>query len=59
MQHGKTWASFYLGNADIAEEIQSKKVKLTKGNKVELALIFDMFDKFDPSKNFKIPPLEK
>lgn len=54
----KTWATIYLGNSDITKEIQSKNVKLTKGNKVELASIFDMFDKFDPAKNSKVPPLE-
>jgi len=55
---GKTWASVYLGNADIAKEIQSKKVKVTKGDKAELAALFNIFDKLDPAKNFKVPPLE-
>lgn len=55
---GKTWALVYLGNADIAKEIQSKKVKVTKGDKAELAALFNIFDKFDPAKNFKVPPLE-
>jgi len=55
---GKTWASVYLGNADIAEEIQSKEVKVTKGDKTELAALFNIFDKFDPAKNYKVPPLE-
>lgn len=54
----KTWASIYLGNADITEEIQSKKVKVTKGDKAELVAIFNIFDKFVPAKNYKVPPLE-
>ena len=36
---GKTWASVYLGDADITKEIQSKKVKVTKGDKAELAAL--------------------
>ena len=55
---GKTWASIYLGNSDITKEIQSKKVKVTKGDKAELVALFNIFDKFDPAKNFKVPPLE-
>ncbi len=55
---GKTWASVYLGDADIAKEIQSKTVKVTKGDKAEVVSLFDIFDKFDPAKNFKVPPLE-
>ena len=32
---GKTWASIYLGDADMAEAIQSEKVEVTKGDKDE------------------------
>ena len=54
---GKTWASVYLGTADMAEEIRSKKVKVTKGDEAELAALFNLFDKFNPASNFRIPPL--
>ena len=54
---GKTWASVYLGSADMAEEIKSKKVKVTKGEEAELIALFDIFDKFNPASNFRIPPL--
>lgn len=55
---GETWASVYLGNADMAEEIQSEKVKVTKGDIAELAALFNLFDKFNPASNFRISPLE-
>ncbi|HID92601.1 MAG TPA: MBL fold metallo-hydrolase [bacterium (Candidatus Stahlbacteria)] len=55
---GKTWASIYLGSSDIAKEIQSKKIKLTKGDKTEIVALFELFDKFVPSHNYKVPPLE-
>jgi len=55
---GKTWASIYLGNSDIKEEIDSKHIKITKGKKEDIVSIFSIFDKFDPAKNYKVPPLE-
>jgi alkyl sulfatase BDS1-like metallo-beta-lactamase superfamily hydrolase len=54
----KTWASIYLGATDMSEAIQSKHIKLAKGDEAELTSIFDMFDKFDPSKNFKVSPIK-
>ena len=54
----KTWASVYLGETDVSEEIKSSNIKLTKGDEAELASIFDMFDKFEQTKNYKVPPIE-
>ncbi len=54
---GKTWASVYLGDADMAEEIQSQKVEVTKGDQAELVALFELFDKFSPASNFRIPLL--
>jgi alkyl sulfatase BDS1-like metallo-beta-lactamase superfamily hydrolase len=54
----KTWASIYLGETDVSAEINSKNIKLTKGDKAELASIFNMFDRFDPKNNYKVFPLE-
>jgi len=34
------------------------KVKLTKGNQRDVGRLFDLFDKFVPTRNYKIPPLE-
>ncbi|MDX2454608.1 alkyl sulfatase C-terminal domain-containing protein, partial [Desulfosarcina sp.] len=54
---GETWASVYLGTADMAAEIQSQKVEITKGDQTELVALFELFDKFNPASNFKIQPL--
>jgi alkyl sulfatase BDS1-like metallo-beta-lactamase superfamily hydrolase len=55
---GNTWASIYLGTTDMAGEIKSDKVKVTKGDKAELLALFDLFDTFDPTSNYKVPPME-
>lgn len=34
------------------------KVKLTKGDQSDVGRLFDLFDKFVPTRNYKIPPLE-
>lgn len=54
---GKTWAELYLNSITLGEAISSGKVKV-EGDPKELLVIFDMFDKFDPAKNYKVPPLE-
>jgi alkyl sulfatase BDS1-like metallo-beta-lactamase superfamily hydrolase len=54
----ETWAALYLSSIDLAEAAADGKVKLTKGNATELAKLFDLFDKFVPTRNYKIPPLE-
>jgi len=53
----ETWAELYLSAVSLEEAIDSGKVKLN-GDKKELELIFDMFDKFVPTKNYTIPPIE-
>ena len=54
---GETWAELYLNSITLDEAISSGKVTV-EGNQKELAVIFDMFDKFDPTKNYLVPPLE-
>ena len=54
----KTWASIYLGTTDMSEAIQSKHIKLAKGDKAELISIFKMFDTFNPANNYKVPPIK-
>ena len=54
---GKIWAELYLNSITLSEAISSGKVKV-EGDQKELAVIFDMFDKFDPTKNYIVPPLE-
>ena len=52
---GKTWAKLYLSGIGLDEAIDSKAVTLKKGNKGEFIQIFNMFDRFEPAKNVKIP----
>jgi hypothetical protein len=52
---GDAWASLYLSEIDLDEAIDSKKVKLKQGDKGELVAIFAMFDRYQPTKNIKIP----
>lgn len=54
----KIWASIYLGETDVSAEIQAKNIKLKKGDKAELASIFNMFDKFDSKNNYKVFPIK-
>jgi len=53
----ETWAGLYLSSVSLTDAIDSGKVKLT-GDQGEITQIFDMFDKFNPAKNYTIPPLE-
>ena len=57
IKDGETWAQLYLNSTTLGEAIASGKVKV-EGDQKELALVFDMFDKFDPTKNYLVPPLE-
>jgi alkyl sulfatase BDS1-like metallo-beta-lactamase superfamily hydrolase len=53
----ETWVGLYLSSVFLSDAISSGKVTLT-GNKDEIVDIFEMFDKFKPTKNYTIPPLE-
>jgi len=52
-----TWAKLYLNSVSLMDAIGAGKVALT-GNHSEVITLFEMFDKFQPTKNYKIPPLE-
>jgi len=54
----KTWAALYLNATTLEEAAKSGGVKMTKGSMDDLKAVMDLFDKFDPSKNFTIPVLE-
>ncbi len=55
----KSWAALYLSSTDLQKAVAAGKVKFAKGGQKELAGVFDLFDKFDPNRNYKIPPLEE
>ena len=52
-----TWVGLYLNSVSLQEAINTGKVSLT-GDQNEVTALFDMFDRFKPMKNYKIPPLE-
>jgi alkyl sulfatase BDS1-like metallo-beta-lactamase superfamily hydrolase len=54
----EAWADLYLSSVDLEEAVSSGKVRLAKGGADEVAGVFELFDKFQPSRNYKIPPLE-
>jgi alkyl sulfatase BDS1-like metallo-beta-lactamase superfamily hydrolase len=51
------WAGLYLSGVSLTDAIDSEKVQLT-GDEGEVTQIFDMFDTFNPTKNYMVPPLE-
>jgi len=53
----ETWAGLYLSAVSLNDAIDSGKIRLT-GDRSEVMKIFDMFDKFNPTKNYMVPPLE-
>jgi alkyl sulfatase BDS1-like metallo-beta-lactamase superfamily hydrolase len=54
----EAWADLYLSSVDLEEAVSSGKVRLAKGGADEVAGVFELFDKFQPGRNYKIPPLE-
>ncbi len=55
---GETWAKLYLSSIELNAAIENGDIEVS-GDKKELLAIFEMFDKFVPVKNYKIPPLEE
>jgi len=53
----ETWARLYINSITLGDAMANNTVKV-KGNPKEVAVIFDMFDKFKPTKNYMIPPME-
>lgn len=52
-----TWAKLYLNSIELNDAIDNGEVEVS-GDIKELAAVFDMFDVFNPVKNYTIPPLE-
>lgn len=53
----ESWAALYLSSVTLDKAISSGKVKV-EGKQKELGTIFDLFDKFKPTKNYVVPPIE-
>jgi alkyl sulfatase BDS1-like metallo-beta-lactamase superfamily hydrolase len=54
----EAWAVLYLSSTDIEEAVAGGKIELASGNLENVAAVFDLFDRFEPTRNYKIPPLE-
>jgi alkyl sulfatase BDS1-like metallo-beta-lactamase superfamily hydrolase len=53
-----SWASLYLNASTLDGETKSGGVRLTKGSMEDLSTVMDLFDKFDPSRNFTVPLMD-
>jgi alkyl sulfatase BDS1-like metallo-beta-lactamase superfamily hydrolase len=54
---GHTWTKLYLNATIFKDAVNSRAVKVERGDADEAARIFDLFDKFEPARNVTIPPL--
>jgi alkyl sulfatase BDS1-like metallo-beta-lactamase superfamily hydrolase len=52
----KTWAALYLNAVTLDEAAKSGGLKMNTGSLEDLKTVMDFFDKFDPVKNYTIPP---
>ena len=51
-------AALFLISVDLEQALSPGTAKLAKGDSKDVAGVFELFDKFVPSRNFKIPPLK-
>jgi len=52
------WAALYLSSTDLEGAMADGQVRVKQGDPQELAKVWGLFDAFQPSRNYKIPPLE-
>ena len=52
----ETWSALYLSTIDLKSAIDSGKIKLAKGDASKTIEAFGMFDRYQPGKNYKVPP---
>ena len=55
---GATWAALYLSQTDLERALADGQVHVEKGNPQELVALWALFDRFQPAKNYTVPPLE-
>jgi len=53
----ETWADLYLSAISLSDAIKQGKVKLT-GDAEAAEKLFAVFDVFEPTKNYRVPPVE-
>jgi len=54
----ESWAALYLSSIELKRAVTDGKIKVGKGSLQEIADLLELFDKFVPTRNYKIPPLE-
>jgi alkyl sulfatase BDS1-like metallo-beta-lactamase superfamily hydrolase len=52
---GAAWAKLYLNEIDLRQALKSGEVRISNGDVEKAAALFELFDKFNPAKNFTIP----
>jgi len=55
--NSETWSALYLSTLDLTEAIEAGRVQIDIGDPVEVTRAFAVFDRFDPTRNHKIPPM--
>lgn len=55
---GATWAALYLSQTDLERALADGRVHIEKGNPQELVRLWALFDRFQPARNYTVPPLE-
>jgi len=53
----ETWADLYLSEISLSDALKEGKVKLT-GDAKAAEKLFSVFDVFEPTKNYRVPPTE-
>ena len=53
----ETWANLYLSAISLGEAIVNGKVELA-GDAEAAQQLFAVFDRFEPTKNYRVPPVE-
>jgi alkyl sulfatase BDS1-like metallo-beta-lactamase superfamily hydrolase len=53
----ETWADLYLSAISLSDAVEQGKVKIT-GDAEAAEKLFSVFDVFEPTKNYRVPPVE-
>ena len=55
---GATWAALYLSQTDLERALADGEVHVKEGDPQELAKVWALFDRFQQTSNYTVPPLE-
>jgi hypothetical protein len=54
--NGKSWATLYVNQTDLASLVDDGEAKMMKGDLKSAEALLDLFDVFEPVRNVTIPP---